>query len=124
MAETAGGLVTENVGEVSVVSFQDAQLGDQRLIEKLGKELMALASGRLSPLLVLDFAKVEYLSSMMLSKLVVAQKIVKASEGRMCLCALHPVIKDALRLTKMDKLFEIHPDTAAAVAALTPETEA
>ena len=124
MANTASGLVTEKVGEVSVISFMDEQLGDQRLIEKIGKELMGLVSGRVKPLVVLDFAKVEYLSSMMLSKLVVAQKIVKASEGRMCLCSLHPVIKDALRLTKMDKLFEIYPDTAAAVAELTQDTEA
>ena len=124
MADTASGLVTEKVGEVSVISFMDEQLGDQRLIEKIGKELMGLVSGRVKPLVVLDFAKVEYLSSMMLSKLVVAQKIVRQSEGRMCLCSLHPVIKDALRLTKMDKLFEIHPDTAAAVAELTQDTEA
>ena len=118
MAEIEGRLLTEKVGEVSVISFRDSQLRHQGLIERVGKELLELVSDRYKAFVVVNMENLEYFSSSMLGRLVAAHKKVVEGKGRMCLCAIRPVILEVFKITKMDKVFEIHPSVAAAVTEL------
>jgi len=68
--------------------------------------------------LVIDFSDISYISSIGLRALMVAIKQVKAQGGRMVLAALQPLVLEVFTISRFDMLFEIFPDRAAAVAAV------
>ena len=68
--------------------------------------------------LVIDFSDVSYISSIGLRALMVAIKQVKVQGGRMVLAALQPLVLEVFTISRFDMLFEIFPDRAAAVNAV------
>ena len=68
--------------------------------------------------MVIDFAGVNYISSIGLRALMVAIKQVKAQGGRMVLAALQPLVLEVFTISRFDMLFEIFPDRPAALAAV------
>ncbi|MRV73610.1 anti-sigma factor antagonist [Duganella sp. FT92W] len=71
-----------------------------------------------SGMLVLDFARVSYISSIGLRALMLAIKQVKAQGGRMVLAGLSPLVLEVFKISRFDMLFEIFADREAALAAL------
>jgi anti-sigma B factor antagonist/stage II sporulation protein AA (anti-sigma F factor antagonist) len=68
--------------------------------------------------LVIDFSNVVYISSIGLRALMVAIKQVKPQGGRMVLAALQPLVLEVFTISRFDMLFEIFPDRAAALTAV------
>ncbi|MBI2921777.1 MAG: STAS domain-containing protein [Planctomycetes bacterium] len=110
-----GRLVTQSVGEVTAVFFQDARILDETTVKAIADELMALVDSTYKIKLLLDFSNVEYLSSAVLGKLVATYKKVQEGKGQMKLCAIKPAIKEVFKITKLDKMFDIHDTQAAAL---------
>lgn len=68
--------------------------------------------------LVVDMAKLSYISSAGLRCLLIAAKKARPSGGRIALSAMAPHIREVFDLSGFSSLFEIHGDAGAAVAAL------
>ncbi|MFM7138167.1 MAG: STAS domain-containing protein, partial [Planctomycetota bacterium] len=66
---------------------------------------------------LLDFEGVELLSSAALGKLITFDRKVKTSKGRLKMCGVAPGILEVFQVTKLDKVFDIRPDAAKALAA-------
>lgn len=84
---------------------------------KIRQQLRAIieqGSGRL----VLDLAGVKFMDSSGLSVLVAALKLACAKDGNVVLLHLTPAVRSLLELTRMQKVFAIADDEAAAVARL------
>ena len=60
---------------------------------------------------------VQYMSSAMLGKLVQLHKRCKADKIKLKLCNISKNVMEVFEITKLNKLFEIKPDEAAALAA-------
>lgn len=69
--------------------------------------------------LVVDMAQLTYISSAGLRALLIAAKKARPNGGRIALSAMAAHIREVFDLSGFSSLFEIHPDEAAAVAALT-----
>lgn len=104
-------------GDVSVVKFRDRKILDEAAIQELGAELFALVEVDNRKTILLDFAGVEFLSSAALGKLITFDRKVKTSKGRLKLCGLAPGIFEVFQVTKLNKVFDIRPDAAEALAA-------
>jgi anti-sigma B factor antagonist len=65
--------------------------------------------------LLLDFQGVEFMSSAMLGKLIQLHKRCKTDKIKFKLCGISKNPLDVFKITKLDKLFEIHKDAATAV---------
>ena len=65
--------------------------------------------------LVLNFDKVEYLSSAALGKLITLDKKVKAQAGRMKLCHIKEGIYEVFKITRLNKVFDIQDDEQSSV---------
>ena len=66
--------------------------------------------------MLLNLSGIRYLSSSMLVRLINLQKTeVVQSEGQLVLCCLTPVMRDTFRVSRLDRLFEIFDDEAAAL---------
>ena len=94
-------------GGVSVVRFVDRRILDASNIEELGDELFALVEADNIKKLLLNFTGVEFLSSAALNKLIILDKKVKSSGGKLALCDLRQEIKEVFAITRLDQLFSI-----------------
>ena len=68
--------------------------------------------------LVLDFAGVDYISSVGLRVLMLAAKQVKSQQGRIAIAALTPLVAEVFQVSRFNLVFAIHPTVDAAIAAL------
>src|SRR5687767_14851587 len=84
--------MTGSAGDVAMVKFQDKKIMDSTLIQELGTELMDLVEKEQQRNVLLNFAGVEFLSSAALNKLILLDKKVKTSGGKLKFCNVKPAI--------------------------------
>jgi anti-anti-sigma factor len=68
--------------------------------------------------LVLDFSRVEYISSMGLRVLMMAARQLRAADARIAVAALQPVAKEIFDIARFNHVVEIFPDVRAALQQL------
>ncbi|HVX10222.1 MAG TPA: STAS domain-containing protein [Pirellulales bacterium] len=110
-------LEVSEVGDVTVVRFVDRKILDEASIQELGGELFSLVEQENRGKLVLNFSKVDFLSSAALGKLITLDKKVKARSGKLKLSNIRPEIYEVFAITKLNKLFDIKDDEADALKA-------
>ena len=96
------------------IQLDDQRLLDEARIQKVEQEVDAAIDASTETRIVLDFSKVQFMSSSMIGKLVKLHKKVKSFKAKMKLCAVSPDIQEVFKITRLDKLFEIEPDADAA----------
>ncbi len=68
------------------------------------------------PLLVVDFAACDYVSSAGLRAILIAAKRSKAAGKRLVLAGMNGVVRDVFRVSGFDRMLAIEPDVASALA--------
>jgi len=111
-------VVTQTIKDVTVVDILEARLIDGPSIEAIGEELFKLVDRMNCRKLVLDFTKVQFLSSAALSVLMELRKKSAAIKGAFVLCGLSPDLMKVFEITKLNKLLQFAPDEDQAVAML------
>lgn len=104
--------VTED-GNVTVATFLEAAMLDETSIHELGNELENVVKEKIN--LVIDLSNVDYVSSAVLGRLVKIFKMVRNAKGKMKLAGVKNNILQVFKITKLDKMFEIHPTREKAV---------
>ncbi len=102
---------------ILTVVFDDARILDETKLEELGRDLIEALNKTTEERLILDFQNVKFMSSSMLGKLVLVHKKAIEFKVKMKLCSINPEIRQVFKITKLDKLFDIEQDEAAARAA-------
>jgi len=102
---------------ILTIVFDDARILDETKLEQLGRDLMELLNKTTEERVILDFRNVKFMSSSMLGKLVQVHKKTVEFKVKLKLCAIDPEIRQVFKITKLDKLFDIESDEAAARAA-------
>jgi anti-sigma B factor antagonist len=110
-------LEVEDIGDVTVVNFTDKKILDEQNIQDIGEQLFSLVDELGRRKILLSFRNVEYLSSAALGKLITMNKKVNAAGGKLILCNIVPQIYEVFEITKLNKLFTIHPEEQAALQA-------
>ena len=120
-ADLAAHLTAEDAGEgVCTLRIKDALL-NYAMCDELKRGLVELCRARVKDGargFVVDLSRVTVMDSGALSALISVKKLVEEEGGRMNLFALSPMIRRLFEITKLDRVFEIHPDERTAVAAL------
>ncbi|MFO0951776.1 MAG: STAS domain-containing protein [Isosphaeraceae bacterium] len=111
-------LFVRRVGEAKVVGFAHSYLQSEDVAAKVAAELNKLIEGKEGVKLVLTFQGVRFASSSMLAQLIKLHKAVTKAKGHMRLCCLDPSIRDVLHASQLDRMLEVYPDEAAALAKL------
>jgi anti-sigma B factor antagonist len=119
------------------MEFSSRQFADVTLAAPLGRIDHAgapLLEQALSPLLaqsgtaknavVLDFAGVEYISSVGLRVLMVAAKQMKGHGARIVIAAPQPVVAEILAISRFDRVLEIAPSVRKALEWLSQKAVA
>jgi anti-anti-sigma factor len=90
------------------------QLKDVTL-DKLHADVASAAAQHPKLPVILDLTQVNYVPSMALGTLVMLMRQLKNSNQRFVLVGLQPEVRTVLAITRLDKLFEIHPTMEAAL---------
>ncbi len=107
----------KDIGEVLTVNFKQTSILDQQTIDQIGRELeQAALEAAGNRKLLINFHSVEYMSSAMLGKLVQLHKRCKTDKIKLKMCTISKNPLDVFKITRLDKLFEIHPDLNTALA--------
>lgn len=96
------------------VYFTEARILDEGTILQVGKELMEIVDqAAATKKLVLDFERVQFMSSAMIGKLVFLNKKSKADSIDLTLRNIQPNVYEVFKLTRLNKIFKIEDaDTA------------
>lgn len=110
-------LTVTNSDGIKVVAFADRKILEELCIASIGEELSKLVEGVRGIKLLLSFENVEHLSSAALGMLITLNKQVAEHKGKLKLADIIPQIYEVFRITKLNKLFDIHDTTEKALAS-------
>lgn len=102
---------------VILVEFIDRNILDEGNIQQIGEEISALIESRPAPKLLISFANVDHLSSAALGTLITILNKIRNKGGQLRLANIDPQIHEVFVITRLNKLFSIHPDTKSAKAS-------
>jgi anti-anti-sigma factor len=102
---------------ILTIVFVDARILDETKLEQVARDLLEVLNKTTEERVILDFRNVKFMSSSMLGKLVLVHKKATEFKAKLKLCSIDPEIRQVFKITKLDKLFDIEPDEAAARAA-------
>jgi anti-sigma B factor antagonist len=101
---------------ITVIDFTGQLTLGNRLVEAEHEIREHIRQG--AKKLVLDLTKLTFLDSAGIGVLAVCSGAMTRSGGRLVIAVASGKIKDALELTRLDKMIELYPDLASACAAL------
>jgi len=107
-------LVETTVG-ITVARFVDSQIVAEDVVHEVEDQLNELAQSHGADDIVLSFHEVQFMSSTVLAMLLKLSRAVKVAGGRLKLCGINPLIMDVFKITRFDRLFEIHNEEWAAI---------
>ncbi len=107
--------VTE--GKTLVIRFTEGRILDESRIRALGDEMIKLLDRTEQENVLLNFRRVDFMSSAMLGTLVKFHKKCKEYKATLKLSDISPDILEVFKITRLTKLFDIEKDEASALKA-------
>lgn len=115
-AEGRPRLRVKTIERTAIVRFEDAEiLFDESDVRSIGEQLGRLIEEEGQTRLVVNFGGVQYLSSDVLAILAHLQKKMDPARGRIQLCGMGPLLRDMVRITRLDRVFDVCGDEAEAL---------
>lgn len=107
--------------DVTQVEFIDRNILDESNIQQIAEEITDLVDKAPppGPKLLISFSNVDHLSSAALGAMITINNRVKNRKGQLRLANIDPQIYEVFKITKLDKLFQIHDSTDSALASFT-----
>lgn len=103
-------LLVESVQGVTVAAFIDEMIISEDVIRDLDEQLGELIDVTKPVRILLSFRGVRGLSSSVLAVLLKLRRQVAGVHGQLKLCCLAPDLHEIFRITRFDRLFEIHDE--------------
>jgi len=109
----------QQYGESTVIEFTTASLMDRLDLEKLAQDLYRLVDEEDRRRIVLDFERVQYLSSQAIGILLNMHKKLSAlKKSKLVLCGVGPRLMELLKITRLDLIFTVKPTQKEATKAM------
>jgi len=108
-------VIVEYIGDAVVATLADEKILEETDIQQLEQTLMPLVEQDGAVNIVIDFSNVKFLSSSVLGLLIRVSKKVYENGGQMRLCNIDPKILKIFKITRLDRVFEIHKELASAL---------
>lgn len=99
---------------ILTVQIQDERLVDPAQLTRLFEDIDHALGKNSEDRVVLDFAPVGFMASAALGKLVQLNKKAAEYKVKLKLCGIDPQIYEVFKITRLNKVFDIESDEAAA----------
>jgi len=104
-------------GDILILGFTDTKILEAQRIELVGRELQDAVDQAIHKRLLLNFRGVSFMSSAMITKLVMLNKRCKAQGVTLKFCEVSPNVMEVFKITKLNKLFDIQDGEEKAMAS-------
>jgi anti-anti-sigma factor len=94
---------------------------DHSAAAEFEQAMLPLAGDKQTSGLVMDFAAVDYISSVGLRVLMLTAKAARARKARIAAVALQPIVAEVFAISRFDSVFEMFPTVRDALAAMSPD---
>ncbi len=115
MAETQSHLTITESNGVTVVHFADRKILDEMAISEIENELKKVVDEHDNIKMLLNFDSVEHLSSAALGMLISLNTRVSSANGALKLSDISDQIFEVFKITRLNKLFDIHDNANQAM---------
>ena len=107
----------QRIGDYTVIEFTTPSLVDPVLLEDTAQALYKLVDEQGQRKIVIDFDRVQYLSSQAIGVvLAMHKKLNSLKDSKLILCSVGPKLMELIRLTRLDRLLTIKPTQKEALA--------
>jgi anti-sigma B factor antagonist len=107
------------IEKATVVEFRIPSLMDPVQLESIQKQLFRLVDEEDKRIMILDFSKVEFLSSQAIGIIIgLNKRLASLAHSRMLLCGVNAKLQELLRITRLDKVLKVKPTQKEAIASL------
>lgn len=103
-------VVYKRYGRVTVATIHAARVIDTAGMTAFGDEILSFLEDHPDSHLMLNFSKVDFMSSAMLTELLRINELVRRQRGSMRLCGFRKEMRHVFELTKLDGVFHIEDD--------------
>ena len=111
--------IYNKVDRWTVIEFRTPSLMDPPLLESMQADLLRLVEVEDRRNVILDFARVQYVSSQAIGIVIhMHKKITALSNSKLVLCSVPPKIMELLKILKLDRILTIVPTQKEAVNVL------
>lgn len=117
MSEAQSHLTVKERDGATVVQFADRKILDELAIAEIQEELLQIVDEKPGGNLLLSFKEVEHLSSAALGVLITLNKRVGDGGGKLRLADITPQIYEVFKITRLNKIFDIHDSSEAALSS-------
>ena len=100
-----------------MVEFADRKILEELSIQEIGEELDQIVESEPGVKLLLNFKNVDHLSSAALGMLITLNKKIKERDGDLKLSDINRQIFEVFKITKLNRVFDIHDNAEDAMAA-------
>ena len=109
----------QQIGDNTVIEFTSPSLMDPIELEQIAQQLYKLIDEQDRRRIILDFEKVQYLSSQAIGILLAMQKKLSAlKKSDLVLCGVGARLMELLRITRLDRVLTIKPSQKEAIRML------
>ncbi len=108
-------LAIKHEGDIVCVDFIDRNILEEASIQAISAQITQLIEASSNPKLLLCFKNVQHLSSAALGALITINNQVREKEGQLRLSDINPQVHEIFLITKLDTLFQIHPNAQQAL---------
>lgn len=108
--------VVNKVEKWTVVEFNTPSLMDPIILERTGQALYHLVDGEDRRLIIMDFSRVQYISSQAIGiVLTMNKKLSGLNRSKFVLCGVGDKLMQLIKITRLDRLLTIKPSQQEAV---------
>lgn len=106
-------LLVKETDDFLSAEITDTKILDEGTIVQTGKELMDLLPRSAGKVILVNFQRVQFMSSAMIGKLVMLHKKAKAENIDLRLRNITPNVMEVFKITRLNKIFTIESDEEA-----------
>lgn len=103
-------LYIHNDKGITVVEFMQVRMLDDTNISIMAAELFALVDKTLDLRILIDFSNIQYMSSVVLGKIIELHKRIAKRKGKLKLCGIGKKIFEVFKIMKLDRVLDIYKD--------------
>jgi anti-sigma B factor antagonist len=102
--------ITQHIEKWLVIEFKTTSLMDPLELEKIGQQLYHLVDAEDNRRVIMDFEKVQYLSSQAIGIVITMHKKLNSlKNSKLVLCAVNPKLMELIKITRLDRILTIKP---------------
>lgn len=106
-------------GDVTIISFGPAfETLDEFGLDQIREFVLEAAKKADPPKLVVDLSHTKFFGSSFIELLFRLWNRINSQQGKFALAGLSPYCREVLEVTHLDKLWPLHPNVDAAIAAM------